>query len=195
MKSHPFHYDAVVPPDIEIDQVRATLEARRARRVGEIPRGETELAEEVWEYADGDRIRIVADHFVDTLSLRAESATPGAPAGLIYALRTKLRLQEIDDLVAVSRSEVAAVRSHARRGLAAIVDMFRTDVTEAIAAGLKEPDPAHRDHALRAIARWPHFVFVRDLEEMAKTEPDPGLRKEATRLARDVRKHGRRGTF
>src|SRR6187402_779119 len=147
MSSHRFHYDAVLPPGVEVEQVRAALKARRTRKIADIPRAETQLAEEVWEYRNGDRMRIVDDHFVDVKSLRAESKTPGKPADLIYALRDKLGLQEVDDLVALARSERASDRDHARRGLASIIDMYRSDVTDAIAEGLKEADPAHRDAA------------------------------------------------
>lgn len=194
MKSHPFHYDAVLPADVEIERVRAALKTRRAHKISDIPRAETQLAEEVWEYRNGDRIRIVDDHFVDVRSLRAESRTPGKPADLIYELRNKLGLQEIADLIALARSENAADRSHARRGLAAIADEYYSDIADAIVEGLKEIDPSLRDVSLRAIARWPHFVFVRELESMAATEQDPALRAEAKQLAEDVRKHGRRGT-
>lgn len=188
-----FHYDAVLSPDVPRDTIRAVLMSRGGTRNGSIPRGETQLAEEVWRFENGDQIRIVCDHFVDITSLRAESTTPGRPAQMISELYPQLNLRDENDLVALSVSPVVADRSHAIRGLAAILGRFRSDVTDAITKGLTDPDRSLRDDALRAIARWPHFVFVKPLEAMAKRESDAELRAEAKRLAVDVRKHGRRG--
>jgi hypothetical protein len=189
-----FHYDAVVPPDVSVEKVREALRERGARKIGDIPRGELQLGEEVWEHDDGDRVRIVDDHFVDITSVRAESSISGQPADLVFALQPELGLQDIDDLIALGRSSEIRHLSHAIRGLAAIADGYGSDIVETISSGLGHEDPALREAALRAIARWPHFAFVRELEAMSESEPDPALRQEARQLAEDVRQHGRRGT-
>ena len=189
-----FKYDAVVPPGLSAERVQDALKKRRARKVGEIPRGHTQLREEVWEYENGDRVRIVDDHLVAVRSLRAESVTSGRPADVIFELRDELGLQEIDDLIDLGASSEPHDSQHAIRGLAAITSRYRGDTVKTISAGLKDPDPNLRATALRAIARWPHFAFVRELDAMSVSEIDPELRREARALAEDVRKHGYRGS-
>ena len=194
MSQDTYHYDAVLPPGVRSERVRDVLGKRGARKIGDIPRADAQLAEEVWEYADGDRVRLVHDHFVDVNSLRAESRAAGRPADLIFDLRAELGLQEDDDLIVLGRSAKTADRSHAIRGLAAIADTYGSDIVDTISSGLKDADRDLRDAALRAIARWPHFAFVRELEVMSQSEQDADLKREAQQLADEVRKHGRRGT-
>lgn len=193
MSEYWYNYDAVVSPECSEDDIRSVLKDRKARKVGDIPSDSTQLREEIWGVPSGDRIRIVWDHFMDVVSLRAESQTPNEPAELVFSLRKQLGLQEIGDLVRLAQKKDSASRSFAVRGLATIASSYYSDIADAIKAALADEDPGMRAVALRCIARWPHFVFVEALERQAKVERDDGLRREEIRLAKDVRKHGRRG--
>lgn len=189
-----YYFDAALPENGTLDDVKRVMEARGYTWVQRIPKAELQLAEEIWRLPD-DRgaVRYVYDHFVEVPSIRAESDIHGEPAKILIDLERDLPMLHIEDLTKQVQSPPQ--RIYALRALAAITTTFHGDVIAAFKAAIKDPDPAIRRLAMVVISRYPYFVFVRDLEQQAAAEPDPEIKEEALRLAKDLREHGKRGTL
>ncbi len=190
-----YKFDAALPEGFTPARVKDVMEARGCIWAQRIPAGELQLAEEIW-LLPGERgaVRFVQDHFVDVPSIRAESDIHGEPARILADLGSDLPLLYAGELSKRANS-ASPERTYALRALAVIMPDYDGRVVSAYKAALKDPDPAIRMLAMRCISRYPHFVFARELESLAETEPEHKLREEAVQLAKDLRAHGRRGTL
>ena len=159
----------------------------------QIPKGETQLHEEIWRLPD-DRgvVRYVSDHFVNVPSVRAESDKHGEPGEILLDLKhAGLPMLYFGVLQRMVGSTDKGARIYGLRALASVITNFEYMVVEAFQAALKDPDLDLRALALRLIARYPYKVFEKNLEELARTESDAAIKEEALHLAEGLRKHGK----
>lgn len=190
----PYHYDSALPEDWRYENVKPALESKGLKWVHSIPKEELQLAEEIWMFPDGQSAaRYVFDHFVDVPSIRTESKINGLPTQLAMSLEGVLHLTYVEDLTNQASSQDPSERGYAMRALAVITPIFRGDVFDVLRDGLNDPDREMRRIALRSIARWPYFQFVKELEALMGREEDSLLQEQIANLAADIRRSGRRG--
>jgi hypothetical protein len=190
-----YFFDAALPESFRLDDVKQVMEARGYPWAQRIPAAELQLGEEIWRLPDGrGAVRYVYDHFVEVPSIRAESDIPDEPTKTLLDLERDLPFLYIEDLTKQARSS-SRERIYALRALAAITPVSHGGVISAYKAAIKDPDPAIRRLVMVCIARYPYFIFVKELEQQAVIDPDPKLKEEELDLAKDLREHGRRGTL
>jgi hypothetical protein len=188
-----YHYEAALPPGFTREAFQQPVELRGAGFVQRIPRGPQQLEEDIWLLADGrGALRYIYDHFVDVAVARAESDVFGRPADIMREFEPVLPFLYTGALMKLTASKDPATRAHAISALAVTTRIYGADVFGAIRDALFDDDPHMRHIAMKAIARWPYFRFARELDRLAETEVDPELKREAVRLAQDLREHGRR---
>jgi len=190
-----FNFDAALPEDYTLAQVKSVMDARGYEWVQRIPAAELQLAEEIWRLPEGKGIvRYVFDHFMDVPSIRAESDINGEPARIITDLGRDLPFLYIEPLLKAARAS-GRERAYALRALAVITPFYNGGVASVLRAALQDADPGMRRLGLRTLSRYPYFTFAKDLDTMAASEADPELKADAIRLAKDLREQGRRGTL
>jgi len=189
------HLEAVVPPDCTFEKVKQAFEAQGWKWAQRITKQESHFHEEIW-VVEGDRgaARYIDDDFLAVTIIRAESNIGGMVATLLQQLEASLPIIYLDDLVDLSKSEEQAKRAFALRGMSAIAEEFYGDVFRALKDAALDPEPRMRGLALRCIARYSWFQFIKVLQEAASRETVPELHAEQLALIEDIRKYGRRET-
>jgi hypothetical protein len=189
-----YSFDAALPENFGIDNVKQVMEARGYTWAQRIPQEELQLAEEIWRLPNNrGAVRYVYDHFVEVPSIRAESDIHGEPSKILMDLQRDLPFLYTGALTKQALSS-SLERIYALRALAATTPMFHGDVISAFKAALKDPDPAIRRLALVCISRYPSFVFAQELDDQAAIESDLKIKENQLALAKDLREHGKRGT-
>ncbi len=188
-----YTYDVAIEPDVTLKEVEAAFERLGGVFAQEIPAADRQMFERIWRLPDGAVVRYVYDRYVDVATTRAETPQFGQPARIVERVSTVLPLTDITELVERARGNDTTDRRFAIRALAAIIDEYHADVIAVIQDALGDADADVRRDAIRAVERWPHFVFAARLDEVAATEADPKRAQMMRDLATNVRQHGRRG--
>ncbi|MFN0245414.1 MAG: hypothetical protein ACKV2T_00815 [Kofleriaceae bacterium] len=187
-----YTYDVAIEP-VTLSEVETAIEKLGGVFAQEIPAADKQLFERIWRLPDDAVVRYVYDRYVDVGVLRAETPHFGQPARIVDRVSKVLPLTDLMELTRRASGKDLNDRRFAIRASAALVDEYDGDVEALIDEALTDRDPGVRDDAIRAIERWPHYVFAERLDEVAATETDPERAKTMRDLAANVRLHGRRG--
>lgn len=188
-----FHYDVALESGLTPTAIHTAMDTLSGRLVRETAAAPYQLAERIWILPDDSVARIFYDHHVDVMVLRAETKIPQAATDIIGRVGEVLVVLDFDELAVRAEHSDVAMRSFAIRAMATLTAHYSHDAFSALQAALRDPDATLRDDALRAIARWPHYVLAVLLDEAATREPDPPRATKMRELARFIREHGRRG--
>src|SRR6266542_3655020 len=121
-----YSMDEALPEGYPLDDFKRLVESQGGRWVQQIPKGETQLHEEIWRLPD-DRgvVRYVSDHFVNVPSVRAESDKHGEPGEILIDLdNAGLPMLGFGALERMLSSPNKAERMYALRAFASVMTHF-----------------------------------------------------------------------
>ncbi|MFN0245413.1 MAG: hypothetical protein ACKV2T_00810 [Kofleriaceae bacterium] len=188
-----YSYDIAIEPGVTLSEVETAIGKLGGVFAQEIPATDKQLFERIWRLPDDAVVRYVYDRYVDVATIRAETPHLAQPARIVESVSAVLPLTDRIELNNRARGKDPTDRRFAIRAYAALANEYDADLVSALNEALTDQDAGVRDDAIRAIRRWPHFVFAARLDKVAATEPDPDRAHVMTELAENVRLHGRRG--